>query len=41
MHTEFLKGIAAFGVRRLGEKKPIELDFKLKSKTEIKAKESG
>jgi hypothetical protein len=40
MHTEFWKGIAAFGVRRFGEKKPIELDLKLKSKNERKVKKS-
>jgi hypothetical protein len=32
MHTESWKGIAAFGVRRLGEKKPIEFG----SETQIK-----
>jgi hypothetical protein len=35
------KGISAFGVRRFGEKKPIELDLKLKSKNERKVKKSG
>jgi hypothetical protein len=39
--TLSLKKKAAFGVRRLGEKKPIELDLKIKSKNERKVKKSG
>jgi hypothetical protein len=37
MHTEFWKGIATFGVRRLGEKKPIEFG----SETQIQKQKKG
>jgi hypothetical protein len=38
MHTEFWKGIAAFGVRRFGEKKPKSFRSEIHSK---KLKKSG
>jgi hypothetical protein len=37
MHTEFWKGLAAFGVRRFGEKKPIEFG----SETQIQKRKKG
>jgi hypothetical protein len=37
MHTEFWKRIAAFGVRRFGEKKPIEFG----SETQIQKRKKG
>jgi hypothetical protein len=41
MHTEFLKGIAAIGVRRLGEKKPTEFGSETQIQKRTKVKKSG
>jgi hypothetical protein len=42
MHTEFWKGIAAFVVWRLGEKKPIEFGSETQiQKTKERVKKSG